>query len=158
MLSTASFNHAPPAFSPLSLYRRVIALADHIPLSLVQLASRVAVGYVFWNSAQSKLASWPITIQLFAMEYQVPLLPPNVAAVLGTATELCGAVLIVLGLFTRFAALALLGLVTVIQVFVYPTHWGEHLLWASLLLLLLARGAGAVSFDYMAKRFFDRNV
>jgi putative oxidoreductase len=158
MLSTASLNHAPPAFSPLGLVRHAISLADRIPLSLVQFASRIAIGYVFWNSAQSKLASWPITIQLFAMEYQVPLLPPNIAAVLGTATELCGAILIVLGLFTRFAALTLLGLVTVIQVFVYPGHWGEHLLWASLLLLLLARGAGVLSLDYLAKRFFVRDM
>jgi putative oxidoreductase len=158
MLSTASLDQAPPAFSPLGLYRRIVALAERIPLSLVQFASRIAVGYVFWNSAQSKLASWPITLQLFAMEYQVPILPPHVAAALGTATELGGAILIVLGLFTRFAALALLGLVTVIQVFVYPGHWGEHLLWASLLLLLLARGAGVISLDYLAKRFFDRNM
>ena len=157
-MSTASLDRPLPTFSLGRLVRKVIGLADRIPLSLVQLASRVAVGYVFWNSAQSKLASWPITVQLFAMEYQVPVLPPALAATLATATEFCGAILIAVGLFTRFAALALLGLVTVIQVFVYPSHWGEHLLWASLLLLLLARGAGVISLDYLAKRFFTRNV
>ena len=158
MSTTATMARSGSGLTPLALYRRAVALAERIPLSLVQLASRIAVAYVFWNSAQSKLASWPITIQLFRMEYQVPVLPPELAATLGTATELTGAILLFLGLFTRLSALALLGLVAVIQVFVYPGHWGEHLLWASLLLLLLARGAGVVSLDHLAKRFFARNM
>lgn len=134
--------------------RKARALADAIPLSVIQLAARVAVANVFWNSAQSKLLSWPVTLQLFAMEYRVPLLPPDVAAPLATATELTGAVLVFLGLLTRLGALALLGIVAVIQIFVYPGHWGEHLLWASLLLLLLARGPGKVSLDHLAGRLF----
>jgi putative oxidoreductase len=149
--STMAGSHG---FSPISGYRSLIGLADRLPLSLVQLAARLAVAHVFWNSAQSKLASWPVTLQLFAMEYQVPLLPPNIAAPLATATELCGAILIFLGLFTRLGALALLGVVTVIQVFVFPGHWGEHLMWASLLLLLLARGPGKLSLDWLAERAF----
>jgi putative oxidoreductase len=117
------------------------------------LVSRVAVAHVFWNSAQSKLVSWVATQQLFAMEYHVPLLPPEIAAPLATATELTGSVLVFLGLFTRLGALALLGVIAVIQIFVYPQSWGDHILWAGLLLLLLARGAGKVSLDYVAKRF-----
>jgi putative oxidoreductase len=132
------------------------SVCERVPRSLVQLAARGAVAHVFWSSAQSKLASWPVTIQLFAMEYRVPVLPPDVAAVLATAAELGGAVLILLGLFTRFAALALLGVVAVIQLFVFPGHWAEHLLWASLLLLLLARGAGVLSLDRVALHFFSR--
>lgn len=134
------------------LAKKALAFADAIPLSMIQLAARVAVANVFWNSAQSKLTSWPVTLQLFAMEYRVPLLPPDVAAPLATATELIGAVLIFLGLLTRLGALALLGIVAVIQIFVYPGHWGEHLLWASLLGLLLARGAGKVSLDHLVGR------
>jgi putative oxidoreductase len=141
-----------PAFSAMRLVRKALAAAESIPLSAIQLAGRLAIANVFWNSAQSKLASWPITIQLFAMEYRVPLLPPEIAAPLATATELTGAVLIFLGLFTRLGALALLGIVAVIQIFVYPGHWGEHLLWASLLGLLLARGAGVVSLDHLGRR------
>lgn len=140
------------AFSALSLAKKAVAVADAIPLSVIQLAARVAIAHVFWNSAQSKLASWPITIQLFAMEYRVPLLAPEIAAPLATATELTGSILILLGLFTRLGALALLGIVAVIQIFVYPGHWGEHLLWASLLGLLLARGAGVVSLDQLGRR------
>lgn len=145
---------APAGFSPFALYRRALGLANAMPLSAVQLASRLAIAHVFWNSAQSKLASWQVTEQLFAMEYQVPLLPPQIAAPLATSTELVGAVLIALGLFSRLAALALLGVVAVIQLFVFPGNWGEHLLWASLLGLIVARGAGAVSFDYIASRLF----
>jgi len=153
MTRTAFASPQAGGFSLIALYRRALNIADHIPLSLVQLGARVAVAHVFWNSAQSKLASWPITQQLFAMEYHVPLLPPEIAAPLATATELTGSVLIALGLFSRAAALALLGVVAVIQLFVYPGSWGEHILWASLLLLILARGAGVVSLDHIASRF-----
>jgi putative oxidoreductase len=138
---------------PIGAYTSLLALANRIPLSLVQLAGRVAIFTVFWNSAQSKLASWPVALQLFALEYRVPLLPPDMAATVATAAELGGSVLLLLGLFTRLAALALLGVVAVIQLFVFPGHWGEHLLWASLLLLMLARGAGALSADHVIGQF-----
>lgn len=146
----------PGTLSPVAAYTKLLQLADRLPLSLVQLATRVAVAHVFWASAQSKLASWPVTIQLFAMEYRLPLLPPEIAATLGTAAELTGAVLIFLGLFTRIGALILLGVVAMIQIFVYPGNWAEHLLWSSGLLLLLARGAGVVSIDHVAKRLAGR--
>ena len=71
-------------------YESALALADRIPLSLVQLAARVSVAHVFWQSAQSKLASWPVTLQLFAMEYRIPVLDPAVAAPLATAAEITG--------------------------------------------------------------------
>jgi putative oxidoreductase len=143
-------------FSPISAYDAVLGLADQLPLSLVQLAGRMAIFNVFWNSAQSKLASWPVTLQLFAFEYRVPLLPADIAALLATAAELGGSILLLVGLFTRFGALALLGVVAVIQIFVFPGHWGEHLLWASLLLLLVARGAGMISLDHAVKQLFFR--
>ena len=142
------------AFSPLAAYMRLLRLADHIPLSLVQLVARVAVAHVFWASAQSKLASWPVTIQLFAMEYRLPLIPPQIAATLGTAAELTGSILIFVGLFTRIGALILIGVVAMIQTFVYPENWPDHILWTSALLLLLARGAGVFSLDHVAKRLF----
>jgi putative oxidoreductase len=134
-------------------YRRLIGLADAIPLSLVQLAGRVAVAHVFWQSAQTKLASWPVTIQLFAFEYRLPLIDPAVAAPLATAAELIGALLLFFGIFARFGALMLLGVTATIQIFVFPGHWAEHLLWASLLLLILARGPGVVSIDKIACTF-----
>jgi putative oxidoreductase len=134
----------------------IVSIPERIPLSLVQLVTRIAVGHVFWASAQSKLASWPVTLQLFALEYRVPVLPPEVAASLATAAELSGSVLLFAGLLTRLAALQLLGVVTVIQLFVFPGNWPEHLLWASGLLLLLARGPGIISLDFIASRLLTR--
>ncbi len=130
----------------------IAGIPDRIPLSLVQLLTRIAVGHVFWASAQSKLASWPVTLQLFAFEYRVPLLPADLAASLATAAELSGSVMLFAGLLTRLAALQLLGVVAVIQLFVFPGNWPEHLLWASGLLLLLARGPGMISLDFIAFR------
>lgn len=146
-----------PGRSPVQWVRDAVRLGEHVPLSVVQLMSRLAIAHVFWNSAQSKLASWPVTIQLFTMEYHVPLLPPVIAAPLATATELIGAILLFLGLFTRLGALALLGVVGVIQLFVYPQNWGEHLVWASLLVLLLIRGGGRASLDWFLDRLVSRN-
>jgi putative oxidoreductase len=151
MMNPAMPTDDKPTFSAFGLLNKAVGLAESIPLSVIQLAARLAIANVFWNSAQSKLLSWPTTLQLFALEYQVPFLPPEIAAPLATATELTGSVLIFLGLLTRIGALALLGIVAVIQIFVYPGHWGEHLLWASLLGLLLARGAGIVSLDQLGK-------
>lgn len=133
-------------------------LPERLPLSAVQLASRLTVAQLFWQSAQTKLASWPVTLQLFAFEYNLPVLPPEVAAPIATATELGGSVLIALGLFSRLAALMLLGVVATIQIFVFPGHWAEHLMWASLLLLIFARGAGALSLDHLADRLLSRRA
>lgn len=142
---------------PVALYRKAIGLAEAIPLSLVQLAGRIAVAHVFWQSAQTKLASWQVTLQLFAFEYRLPVLPPDVAAPLATAAELTGAVLLFLGLFARLGSLILLGVAATIQIFVFPENWGEHLLWASVLGLILVRGAGVVSLDHLASRLFARS-
>ncbi|MDX8469362.1 DoxX family protein [Mesorhizobium sp. VK23B] len=134
------------------LYKRIIKLPEHIPFSLVQFAARVAAAHVFWQSAQSKLASWPVTLQLFANEYNLPFIDPSIAAPLATTAEITGSVLLFFGAFSRLGALMLLGVVSVIQIFVYPENWAEHLLWASLLLLVLTRGAGVFSLDYVAER------
>lgn len=136
----------------LTRYQGLLMQADRLPLSLTQLAGRIAVAHVFWQSAQSKLASWVVTQQLFAFEYKLPILPPDVAATLATAAEISGAVLLAVGFCSRLAALMLLGVVSTIQIFVYPGHWAEHLLWASVLLLILGRGPGVVSIDHFVKR------
>jgi putative oxidoreductase len=126
---------------------RIRAALEATPLSIVQLLARLGVGAVFFKSGLTKIASWEFTIMLFREEYRVPLLPPEIAAPIATATELSMPVLLVLGLFTRLATLPLLGMVLVIQLFVYPDSWAEHLTWVALLLLLLTRGAGAISLD-----------
>ena len=126
---------------------RLRGALESTPLSIVQLMARLGVGAVFFKSGMTKIASWEFTIQLFRDEYRVPVLPPELAAQLATATELSMPVLLVLGLFARLATLPLIGMVVVIQLFVYPDSWAEHLTWAALLLLILTRGAGALSLD-----------
>jgi len=133
---------------------RAIAALDRVPYSALAIPLRLAVANVFWSSAQTKLADWNATLQLFEDEYKVPLLPPDIAAYIGTSIELSTPVLLVLGLLTRPAALVLLGMTTVIEVFVYPLAWPTHIQWAAMLLVLLCRGAGAFSVDRLVRRRF----
>jgi putative oxidoreductase len=147
--------HAPTlshASSPLRLIRSAFDLLGQIPESVLLLMARFAVGAVFFKSGMVKIASWTATVQLFAFEYQVPLLPPELAARLAATVELGAPILLFLGFGARFAAAAMLGMVFIIQVFVYPANWAEHLTWATLLLFILSRGAGAVSLDHVIAR------
>jgi putative oxidoreductase len=128
---------------------RVIGWLERVPYSLLALPLRFAVATVFWNSGMTKLANWDATLQLFEDEYNVPLLPPDLAAHLAAAIELTTPVLLVLGFLTRPAALVLLGMTTIIEVFVYPQAWPTHIQWAAMLLVLLCRGAGSFSVDHL---------
>jgi len=82
----------------------------------------------------------------------VPLIPPHVAAYLSAGLELGGSVLLLAGLGTRAVAVAFLGMITVIQIFIYPEAWPTHIQWVAFLLILLARGPGAVSLDALICR------
>ena len=123
------------------------------PLCIIQLGMRIAVGAVFLNSGLLKINSWEFAIKLFQDEYKVPLLDPVWAARLATFNELTFSILLIVGLATRFATLPLLGMIAVIQTFVYPQAWTEHLLWASILVFLLTRGPGELSLDYLVERW-----
>jgi putative oxidoreductase len=125
---------------------------ERIPLSLLLLASRVAVGAVFFRSGLLKLSSWEFAVQLFRDEYKLPLLDPALAAQLAVIVELGVPPFLVLGLATRLATLPLLGMILVIQVLVYPNAWSDHLMWASALLLVLSRGPGVWSLDHLLAR------
>jgi putative oxidoreductase len=100
--------------------------------------------------------NWDTTIELFTEEYKVPLLPPEIAANMALGIELTMPVLLVLGLLTRVAALVLLGMTTVIEIFVYPQAWPTHIQWAAMLLVLLCRGAGKLSIDHLLWQHFRR--
>jgi putative oxidoreductase len=113
---------------------------------------RIGVGAVFFRSGLLKLDSWEFTIQLFRDEYKVPLLDPTLAAQAATIVELGVPPLLFAGLATRFATLPLLGMIAVIQVFVYPNAWSDHLMWAAALLLVLTRGPGVFSLDHAVAR------
>jgi putative oxidoreductase len=118
-----------------------------VPLDIHQLLFRLAIAGVFFRAGLTKVASWGPTVALFREEYKVPVLPPELAAVLATTFELGCSLLLIAGLATRVATLPLLAMIATIQLFVYPQAWPEHLVWGSILLFLLTRGAGAVSLD-----------
>jgi putative oxidoreductase len=135
-----------------------VALLDGVPYSLLALPLRVGAAAVFWNSAQAKLANWDTTIELFTDEYKVPILPPEVAAHMALSIELVTPVMLVLGLLTRAAALVLLGMTAVIEIFVYPQAWPTHIQWAAMLLVLLCRGPGKLSLDYFLWSLLRRRI
>lgn len=154
-----------PALQPMTM-RRDAAAPSHatasaswsraLPDSLLLLIARAGIASVFFLSGRTKveglLTIKPSTYELFQSEYALPLLPPELAAHLATYAEHCFPLLLVLGLFTRSAAAALLGMTAVIEIFVYPEAWPTHLLWAGLLLSLVAHGGGGWSLDALMRR------
>jgi putative oxidoreductase len=142
-----------PAFSPMIAgLLRIRSWLQSVPYSVLAIPLRLAVATVFWNSGTEKLASWDTTLSLFADEYRLPLLPPVLAAYIAASIDLPTSPLLVLGLLVRPVALVLLGMTTVIEVFVYPQAWPTHIQWAAMLLVLLCRGAGKFSLDHLIWR------
>ncbi len=137
--------------------RSLYVQAGRFPVAILGLMMRVAIGMIFLKSGLTKIASWDITISLFQDEYMVPLLPPELAAYLAAAAELGCSALIFAGFATRLAALPLLGMTLVIQTFVYPQNWIEHLTWASMLLFLISRGPGMLSADHVIRRWLEEH-
>ena len=140
--------------SAISLAGHVVRWLDRIPYALLAIPLRLAVATVFWNSSQSHLANWDTTPYLFEADYALPFLPPVPAAYMAVAIEVVTPILLVLGLLTRAAALVLLGMTTVIEVFVYPEAWPTHIQWAAMLFVLLARGPGKLSLDRLIRHRF----
>jgi len=134
------------------IHERIAAAVPEWPLALLL---RVGVAAPFFLSGRTKvdglLTLSPSTQYLFAEEYRVPLLPPETAALLATYAEHLLPVLLVFGFATRPAALGLLAMTLVIQLFVVPGGWPTHLLWAGPLIYLIARGPGAASLDRLLK-------
>jgi putative oxidoreductase len=141
---------APTGF--VGFYRSIWKGLERVPIALPVLVMRAGVALVFWRSGQSKL---PLgnesTIGLFRDIYQVPLLPPELAAYLATIVEIACPALLLLGLLTRPAAAVLLAQTIVIQLFVFPENYPDHLLWAGPLLYLFLRGPGKWSFDALIR-------
>ncbi|MCG7862629.1 MAG: DoxX family protein [Candidatus Thiodiazotropha endolucinida] len=126
-------------------------IGKSIPEWGIALLARGAIAYTFWSSGRSKVSGFldisDSTFLLFEHEYGVPLIPPNIAAYMATYAEHFFPILLVLGLFTRFAALSLLIMTAVIQLFVYPDAWNVHMWWALAMLYLIRHGGGLVSLD-----------
>lgn len=127
-----------------------------LPDALLLLVARLGIAAVFFQSGRTKVEGFlsikPSTYDLFASEYRLPLIPSDWAARLATGAEHLFPLLLVLGLSTRISALALLGMTTVIELFVYPDAWPTHLSWAALLLPLAVRGGGKWSLDQLLRQ------
>ncbi len=137
---------------------KLVGTLDSLPYWALAIPLRLAVATIFWNSAMTKLDDWNAALALFTDEYRVPVIPPVIAAYLAVSVELTTPLLLVSGLTTRLAALVLLGMTAVIEVFVYPQAWPTHLQWSAMLLVLLFRGPGAVSLDHLIRRYADRRA
>jgi len=134
---------------------RAIGLFDAIPYSALALAARIFPAAVFWQSGQTKVDGFGLSdsaVYLFQEEYRLPLVDPTVAAYGAAFAEHFFPILLVVGLASRFAALALLGMTLVIEIFVYPDAWPTHGVWAACFLLVIARGPGAISLDRLIAR------
>src|SRR5438094_8284867 len=132
------------------------AWLGRFPLSILQLGMRIGVGMVFFNAGLLKYQSFEFAVKLFEDEYKVPFLAPAVAARMAMINELTTSTLLFLGLATRLTTLPLLGMISVIQIFVYPSTWPDHVLWGSVLIFLLTRGPGPFSIDYLIERYFRK--
>lgn len=149
--------------------QRARGLAQAIPDSLIALLGRCGIAAVFWQSGQTKVEGfalnpisgdftlgWPrisdSALALFRDEYRLPLLAPGIAAPLAAFAEHLFPVLLLLGLATRLSAAALLGMTAVIQFLVYPGAYATHAVWATVLLVLIARGPGKWSLDHWFAR------
>ncbi|WP_372875909.1 DoxX family protein [Pseudomonas sp.] len=154
---------------PARLIAQAVDLCKLIPYSLIAFIGRFAIAATFWKSGQTKVEGLAIDIvsgtfelgmprlsasavPLFEYEYQLPLLPPELAAQLAAFSEHFFPLLILLGLATRFSALALLGMTLVIQLLVYPGAYPTHGVWAAVLLLLVAKGPGILAIDQLIAR------
>jgi putative oxidoreductase len=144
---------APPA----GLLEGLFILFGRIPESLILFGARLFPAAVFWMSGRTKVDGWEVaerTYVLFETEYALPLIDPEFAARMATIAEHVFPLLLVLGIASRFSALALLGMTAVIQVFVYPLAWPTHGLWAVCFLLVIAKGPGVFALDHLVRARF----
>jgi putative oxidoreductase len=136
---------------------RLNGVMIRIPSSVITLIGRFSLAAVFWKSGQTKIENfsidvidgtfhlgWPrladATLYLFQEEYALPLLSTEIAAYMATFAEHLLPIMLLVGLGTRFAALGLLGMTLIIQLFVYPDAYAVHGTWAAVLLYLMAMG------------------
>ncbi|WP_420895714.1 DoxX family protein [Vibrio aestuarianus] len=128
---------------------------QHTIVPLLLLFCRLWVARAFFNSGLVKIASWDSTLYLFELEYQVPILPWELAAYLGTAAELTLPIFVALGLLSRPMALALF-IFNIVAVISYPVLWEQgfydHQLWGLMLLLVVIWGAGPISLDRVLRQ------
>lgn len=150
-----------------------IDLSSRHASEAIALLARIGLAFTFWLSGQTKIEGlvldplglqvqwgWPhvseSALELFRSEYALPLLPPEWAALMAATAEHVLPLMLVLGLGTRVAALGVLGMTLVIQLFVYPLAFPTHALWAACALALLVHGGGRLALDRPLARRFAR--
>jgi putative oxidoreductase len=141
------------------LIARAVALAEAIPYSALALCARIFPAAVFWRSGQTKVDGFGLSdsaVFLFQDEYRLPLIDPTVAAYASAIAEHLFPALLVIGLASRFSALALICMTLVIEIFVYPDAWPTHGVWIACFLLVMARGPGVLSLDALIWRSVRR--
>jgi putative oxidoreductase len=144
---------APPL--PQHLLEQAIQALERIPNDLIAVIARLSIAGVFWRSGETKLDGWSVSdsaVYLFENEYRLPLIDPWLAAHLAAFAEHFFPILLVIGLASRFSALALLAMTLVIEIFVYPDAWPTHGTWAVCFLFIAARGPGRLSIDALIAR------
>ena len=132
----------------------IYGMLGRIPQSFISLLTRLVVGLVFLKSGLTKVDGFHLSdsaLFLFQEEYKLPLIDPWIAAHLATFNELVMSTLLIVGLLSRLAALVLLGMTLVIEIFVYPDAYVVHGLWAVALLTVIAHGPGKFSLDHLLK-------
>ncbi len=152
MTDTAIVNSSPAHTGPLGLVERILTLLNKAPFSLIILVARCATFSVFFRSGLVKISDWNATLMLFQDEYKVPILPPNIAATMAASMELGLSWFVLLGLFTRVGVLGYFGMIFVIQTFVYPMAWPDHIQWTGFMIFILCRGPGKFSLDHLIGR------
>ena len=144
---------APVWRAPFDLLAKTAELL--LPLSLLLLVQRLAIAAVFFMSGRTKvdglLTVNDTAFELFRSDYALPFVKPEIAAYAATYSEHLFPILLILGLFTRASAGALLVMTLIIEIFVYPDAWPTHFSWAGLLLPLLAFGGGKLSLDQLLR-------
>ena len=147
----------PPRYNPRTWVARAVTAVKTLDFlsPLLDLAIRLWVANAFFTSGLTKTANWDLTIALFENEYDVPFLSPEVAALFGTTAELALPVFLVLGFFTRPAAIALF-VFNIIAVISYPglSEGGlkDHIYWGLLMLVTIFHGPGKIAVDYFIRR------
>ncbi len=142
----------------IAVIRTILSHLEAVPLSVNGLICRFAVAGVFWRSGETKVHDFfylnDSTYDLFRDEYKVPLLPPDVSAVVATISEHLFSALLVIGLASRLSAGALFAMTLVIEIFVYPESWPDHLMWSAALIFIILRGPGTWSLDHLIRKKF----
>jgi putative oxidoreductase len=154
-MSNASMVTAHARSNIAKLLLLVLDWLEAIPYWVLAVPLRLGLAWIFWNAGQVKLINWETTLIMFRDDYQVPLLPPEVAANMALSIELTAPVLLVLGLLTRPTVFVLFGMTAVIQILVYPEAWPTHLQWTAMMLVLFSRGPGKLSFDHLLWRWLE---